>query len=59
MNYLYFGIIYLVYMNLHLNISQVQRTTPQSFCFALVTHFGKKIMMCIWLLDHCRSQWGH
>lgn len=42
MNYLYFGIIYLVYMNLHLNISQVQRTTPQSFCFALVTHFGKK-----------------
>ena len=31
MNYLDFDIINLVYMNLHLNISQVQRTTPQEF----------------------------
>ena len=43
MNYLDVGIINLVYMNLHLNISQVQRTTPQSFCFAPVTHFGKTL----------------
>lgn len=36
----------------------IQRITPQSFCFTVMTHFGK-IVMCIWLLDYCRSQWVH